>query len=173
MATAEDFSETFDNDMGKYTFGGGWGEWDGSLGFTSVGCAKTISPNQSTIGQMYCTPGDGYTIQAGDSMWFAYRIIGADVLSGSGDVLNISFVSLTNPGFSLSFDDITDADTGWIIKEIDLADSVGDYLTNVYCTGWGPCNVYFDTISFSSTPPFTGADLQPSQGGMPASILVA
>lgn len=166
MATITAFDETFDADLGIYnnTGGGGTIAWD-SAGSPGAGSAKLtpVDSSNHAYAQAYIFP-DSLTIPASTTLAFKYRVVDGDTVSGTGTLLEVTFIGPSVSTAYLVFDDVVTADTGWLSGSIDLTavdvsgspvDLTGTYLTGLefraYTSGSNPLDVYIDTVAMTST----------------------
>lgn len=164
MATAADFSETFDSDLGNYPadFNANWLVSDGS---PSPGCARLLSGG----GAILAEPGDFYIVTPTEFSLlvnFAYKVLNGSTASG-GDAITL-LVSVNLGSSSAGFNDVTwllaeadvsTDDTGWINATFDLSDQWGgipgqaaiDFVKFTSGAGGGdPYTVYIDSVEVTS-----------------------
>ena len=179
MATAADYSENFVSDMGNYADDGG--SYNGAAGSPSVGCAQLelIASNN-----MENNASGTYVILTG-SLAFKYRVLNASAYTSdhanSDYAINVNIVGPFPGTVAFTFGEfatISTDDTGWLTGSIDLDPYIGENLTTVAFTLLSPTGsegadfiTYIDTILVTGTA--APVDLQASQGGIPASVLVA
>ena len=190
MGTLATFSATFDSDLENYT-DVKYTVYDGTTGSPSSGCAKISRPS-------YAAPsGDAAymnyastalsPLPADVRLNYRYRFTGMNLYSDGNTAFQV-YVSTSSSGFAyyntVIWSDLSSSDTGWLqATEIDLSAFAGEDLDNInfevagYDTG-APGSVvglvYIDTITLTEgSPAAGGSDFQPSQAGIPFSILVA